>query len=238
MRGWRMPQQVEAIVHIDWVLNLHQYWQGMDTIESAQSQKALFAGGAWPVVAPPPSWAPPLPRASRLTWPARRSRDPSRRRHLGATAEEGQSGGKREGKESGTRRARTRARARRGPGRPKEARRSSSPPPDRRYRAPGRPSAWAPRAMCGLAGDARFLLAGDARGAATHRSPRACVHCGPSGGPAESRGPPCASAGGGRPAAPQVPLWRLLLLETWNRLGQPGWSLSFFNPRPFDHCVV
>lgn len=163
-----MPQQVKAKVHIHLVLH-YLPTLGLTGICPEPKARATGRRGRWWLR---PATAPPPPRASRLTWPACRSRDPSRRRHLGATAEEGASRGKE--------REKSQERGGRGPGEgtagPRPAKGGSqkqqpaawpqvpSPGPPLRLNAAGhvRPRRWRPLPP------RRWP-----RGAATYRSARA-----------------------------------------------------------------
>lgn len=189
MRGWRMPQQAEAKVHVHWVLH-YPPTLGLTGIHPGRWR-------AWPVMAPPPQWPRPRPRASRLTWPARRSRDPSRRRHLGATAEEGSSRGK-EREKSQERGGRRRGR---GHGRVPAGQRRLAEAAARRLTAGTEPRAAPPlerRGPC-AASPVTPASSSPVTPAALPRTgaPRPRFHCRPSAGPVATPRARRAAGGGG-----------------------------------------
>lgn len=232
MRGWRMPQQVEAKVHIHWVPHYLPTLEltGICPEPKAGPLKGVAGDDSAPATATPP------PRASRLTWPARCSRDPSRRRHLGATAEEGASRGK-EREKSQERGGRGRGEGTAGSRPAKGGSQKQQPAAWPQVPSPGPPLRLS---AAGHVRPRRWRLLPPRRW-----RPRRC-HVPERQGPVctvvplpglwRPPGPPC--RWGWRLAAPQAPLRRLLLPETWNRFAQPGWSLNFFNPHLFDHCVM
>lgn len=230
MRGWRMPQQVEAKVHIHWVPHYLPTLELTGICPEPKARAAKGRGRWWlrprhghaPAARLPAHLTRPL-----LTWSV--SAPPSWSHGRG-----GGKSGKREGKESGARRART------GRGQSRPAKGGSqkqqpaawpqvpSPGPPLRLSAAGhvRPRRWRP------------LPPRRWRPRRCHVPERQGPVCTvvPLPGLWRPPGPPC--RWGWRLAAPQAPLRRLLLPETWNRFAQPGWSLNFFNPHLFDHCVM
>lgn len=227
-----MPQQVEAKVHIHWVLH---YLPTLGLTGICPEPKARTTGrrGRWwlrPAMAPPPAARLPahLTRPP-LTWSV--SAPPSWSHGRG-----GGKSGKREGKKSGARRARTG----RGHGGAPAGQRRLAEAAARRLTAGTESRAAPPLERRGPCAASPVTPA-----SSSPVTPRRC-HVPERQGPMctvvplpglwRPPGPPCRWGWG--PVAPQAPLRRLLLPETWNRFAQPGWSLNFFNPRLFDHCVM